>query len=110
MGDMDCIHAMPTADCATCGTDTRTRLMSRADRVGHEKLLVFHPAIAEDSLLHCNRPGDSCDQRRFVGRLVEKAAWAQPDAAPRPSSCASTRPKRRIAFAPKQVSVERTDR
>ena len=80
MNVTECIHGIATSDCATCGMETREVTTAYADRTGHEKLLVFCPAITDDSLLHFNRQGDSYRLRAYVGDLAGKPAWMQPDA------------------------------
>lgn len=110
MSDEDCIHGVTPIDCAVCGTGRQHQRTRQVDRTGHEKLLVFCPAITDDSLLHFNRQGDSYRLRAFTGRLAGKPAWVQPDA---PTSAEFLRryaPQTQIDIADERISVDRTDR
>jgi hypothetical protein len=49
------------------------------DRSVREKLLIFCPQITDDTLLHFSQVDDSYRLRAFVGRLVGRQAWTQPD-------------------------------
>lgn len=110
MSDTECIHGDLTAACATCSPRSRAPRPSRADRVGHEKLLVFCPAITDDSLLHFNRQGDSYRVRAYVGRLAGRREWMQPDAPTADDFLRLYAPKHRIDVAHEQLPVDRADR
>jgi len=53
---------------------------SARDRRGREKLLILCPAVADDTLLHFSRQGDSYRLRAFAGALAGRAPWVQDDA------------------------------
>jgi hypothetical protein len=110
VSDTECLHGFATADCATCGAGNRVGRASQADRVGHEKLLVFCPTITEDSLLHFNRQGDSYRLRAYVGELAGRPAWVQPDARTTPEFLRRYAPQFQVDVAPEQLSVDRADR
>jgi hypothetical protein len=50
------------------------------DRTGQQKLLIFCPQIAVDTLLHFSQVGDSYRLRAFAGSLSGRQPWVQPDA------------------------------
>ena len=110
MSQLDCIHGISRNDCATCSADARTARSYQADRVGHEKLLIFCPTITDDSLLHFNRQGDSYRLRAYVGRLAGRREWTQPDAPTSAEFLRSYPPKFQINVAAEQLSVGQADR
>lgn len=79
----DCIHGFAPGECAICSTSSHAAVDGTHDRTGHEKWLIYCPELADDTLLHFNRQGDSYALRAFVGRLARPttARWTQPDAA-----------------------------
>jgi len=82
---------------------------SMRTRKGHEKFLVFCPAISTETLLHFNRQGDSYRLRSFVGALAGRR-WMQPDA---PTSSDFLRlypPVHQIDVTSERISLTLTDR
>jgi hypothetical protein len=110
MSDAECKHGFAIAECAPCGAGSRPVHQSPANRVGHEKWLVFCPAITDDSLLHFNRQGDSYRLRAYVGRLAGRREWVQPDAPTSADFLRTYAPEPLVDAATEQVSVDRADR
>ena len=110
MSEDVCIHEFLKADCAICKSAEHMARGSEVNRVGHEKLLIFCPAITDDSLLHFNRQGDSYRLRAYVGRLAGRPEWVQPDAPTSINFLQMYALQFQIDIASERISVGRTDR
>jgi hypothetical protein len=106
----ECVHGMQMDECAVCAPRRRSAPSNQYDRIGHEKLLVFCPAITDDSLLHFNRQGESYRLRAYVGRLAGRREWMQPDALTATEFLRVYPPEHQIEVASERLAVERSDR
>lgn len=81
----------------------------RPDLRGQDKMLIYCPKVADDTLLHFSQRGNSYTLRAFTGRFTGRSPWVEPDAPTASEFMRIYQPLRKFDVLDERTNLDKKD-